>query len=158
MAQEDPNRLSEWLLLARRQIPVLRQRLDDWLRAVREEPSLIWQTPAVRYGAYGLTGLILLGVAVRFTRALAPPTPEGVRAAATSADFHVVCADAECSKHFVIHRPFGFDDFPVRCPSCGKNSGIMARPCNSSTCKGRWVAPIKVDRVLKCPLCGGRFE
>ncbi|MCH7884603.1 MAG: hypothetical protein IIC01_05070 [Planctomycetes bacterium] len=158
MAQENPNRFSDWLLLARKQAPILYSRARDWVDAVREEPSLIWRTPAVRYAVYGLAGVIVLSGAMRLMRAFVPPPPKGAQAAATSGDFHVVCTDPECETHFVIHRPFGFDDFPVSCPTCRKHSGAQARRCDSLTCRGRWVAPVSVDHTWKCARCGRRIE
>ena len=47
MAQEKPNRLTEWYLALREHAPTLRQGFGDWLEAVRAEPVLLWQTPAV---------------------------------------------------------------------------------------------------------------
>ena len=41
MAQEDPNKLVEWLLAFREHAPVVRRRFLDWLEVVREEPVLL---------------------------------------------------------------------------------------------------------------------
>jgi hypothetical protein len=158
MAQEDPNRFSEWLMLLRRQAPIVRQRAADWVDAVREEPILIWHTPAVRYGVYFAVGMVLMWGGVRLTRALAPPLPSGARAVADSADFHVVCSNEACNAHFIIHREFGFDDFPVECPACKQLTGRAAVRCNAPACKGRWVAPLPDGDQLKCPHCGRRLD
>ncbi|MGB2984289.1 MAG: hypothetical protein WBE26_00260 [Phycisphaerae bacterium] len=156
MAQERPNRLTEWLLLTRKQVPVVRQHFENWLAAVREEPALVWQTPAVRYATYGAGGLMLVWIATWVAGGLAPPLPEDARPA-TRADFHVVCTNPECGYHFVIHRKLGFHGFPVKCPRCQQKTGTQARRCNSPTCRGRWVAPEKIEGELHCPVCGGRF-
>lgn len=155
MAQERPNRLVEWLLHARRSAPVVRQHLEDWVEACKQEPRLIWETAAVRYATYLVSGLILVKIASTTVAALAPPPPALARPAATKADFHVLCTEAGCGTHFVIHRRFGFRDFPVACPTCGKAKGYWARPCASATCRGTWVVPVE-DRVgRRCPRCGG---
>ncbi len=158
MAQEDPSRLVEWLLLVRKQLPVARRHLQDWLAAVRQEPVLIWETVAVRYAVYGLAGVVLLWGVTRVPGMLTPPPPANARPEATTADFHVVCSGAQCSHHFVIHRKFGFRKFPVECSRCKRKTGVQARRCHSPTCQGRWVAPQKVDGALCCSVCGGRFD
>ena len=158
MAQERPNPIIEWLTILRKQIPVLREHVEDWVEQVREEPALIWATPAVRYVTYGLSAMVVLWVATGIAGAITPPPPASARATATTADFHVVCADPQCGHHFVIHREFGFHRFPVQCPRCEKMTGFSARRCNSPTCLGRWVAPVEDEGGLKCPICGTRFE
>ena len=157
MAQERPNRLAEWLMLVRKQTPIVREHLAAWIEAVREEPRLAWETSGVRYAAYGLAALVLVWVATSFAGWLAPPAPSA-RPAATTADFHVVCSDPNCGHHFVIHRKFGFHGFPVECPQCKHQTGVSARRCNSPACDGRWVAPFQTDQGLICPLCGTKLE
>jgi hypothetical protein len=158
MAQEKPNRFVEWYLLAKAHWPVLHERFREWCAAVREEPILIWETPAVRYTAYGLAGMIGLVITLKVGGALVPPPPVGAKATATTADYHVVCSDANCGHHFVIHRKFGFRGFPVECTKCGKPTGQRAVRCNSKTCQGRWIAPLQTDAGRQCPLCGQLFE
>ncbi len=158
MAQENPNRLVEWLQLLRGHVPVIRQRFEGWVSAIREEPMLIWQTAVVRYTVYGLGVVVLLWGVSTIAGSLVPSPPANARPEATKADFHIVCSNPDCGYHFVIHREFGFRKFPVVCPKCGKSTGEQARRCNSETCRGRWVVPKKVDDELCCPICGARFE
>ena len=158
MAQEKPNRLVEWLLLARKQWPVARRHFDDWWAAVREEPALFWQTVAVRYVVYGLSAFLLMFVLVKGVSLITPPPPASAKPAATTADFHVVCSNAKCGHHFVIHRKFGFRSFPVVCPHCKNETGIAARKCTSESCKGQWVAPQKSSDGLTCPHCGRKLD
>jgi len=158
MAQERPNRLAEWLILFRKQMPVMREHFAGWLTAVREEPRLLWETLAIRCAVYGLSGLMLIWSVTTFTGWLTPPPPPNARSAATTADFHVVCSDTDCGYHFVIHRPFGFRKFPVQCPKCKRETGAFARRCNSATCGGRWVAPVQMEQGTNCPLCGAKLE
>ena len=157
MAQERPSRLAEWLMLVRKQTPIVRERLATWIEAVREEPRMAWETSAVRYAVYGLAGGVLVWLATSVSSWLAPP-PSSARSAATTADFHVVCSDPNCGYHFVIHRQFGFHKFPVECPQCKGETGVSARRCNSSSCRGRWVAAVQTDQGVKCPLCGAKLD
>jgi len=141
MAQEKPSKLVEWYLALREHAPTLQQGLADWFEAVRNEPVLLWETPAVRYAVYGIGGIVLatcVSLAVSF---MTPPPPTGAQEAATSADFHVICANHNCGKHFVIRRAFGFDDFPVPCPYCGRDEGRRAVPCTADDCTRRWILP-----------------
>lgn len=153
MAQEKRNRLVEWLEIIRRQTPLLREHGKAWLEAVSEEPRLIWQTPVVRYTTYGLIALVSLWTITGFIDLWAPPSSQ-IRPIATTADFHVVCSDVTCGYHFVIHRPFGFDQFPVECPDCRRQTGVQARRCYSTTCRGRWAPPQPGDHELRCGVCG----
>ena len=157
MAQEHPNRLAEWLTLARKNAPLAREHFQDWIDAVREEPRLAWETPAVRYSVYTVGGLVAIWILTTTVSWMAPPPPPSARAAATTADFQVVCSNRGCGNHFVMNRPFGFNDFPVICPRCQQQTGASARLCNSSTCNGRWVAPVRRDDGLYCPICAARF-
>ncbi len=157
MAQEKPNPFAEWLQVVRTQAPVARARAAAWFAAAREEPALIWRTPAVRYGAYGLAAAVLLVSVQAGMGMFTTPLPADAGAGATSADFHVVCSSNSCRHHFVIHRDFGFDDFPVECARCKKATGLSARRCYSSTCHGRWMAPQRRGTVEACPHCGAEF-
>lgn len=145
-------------MLIRKQTPIVREHFAVWLEAVREEPRLAWETSAVRYTVYVLAGVVLVWLATALTGMLIPPPPPSARAAATTADFHVVCSDPPCGYHFVINRKFGFDDFPVKCPQCKRETGVSARRCNSASCGGRWVAPVRTDQGLRCPVCGAKLE
>lgn len=158
MAQEKPNRLAEWVLIVRRGAPLLRERLDDWLEAVREEPRLLYQTSAARYAGYALIGTVLLWGVTRIPAMIVPPPSPDAQARANSADFHVVCSGESCAYHFVIHKEFGFRRFPVPCPACGGETGRRARRCNAARCRGRWVAPTISDGTLACPRCRSHFD
>lgn len=153
MAQEDPNRLSEWILLVREQLVSWRLCLTDWFDAVREEPVLLWQTPAVRYGLYASAASVGVWFISVFVGMMIPAPPAEAGPEATTADYHVVCSETQCAKHFVIHRKFGFNKFPVSCPKCHRSTGSQARRCLSPACAGRWVAPENRDEKWLCPRC-----
>lgn len=137
--------VKEWL-------PTVRVRFGEWWAACRGEPILFWHTPAIRYSAFALGGLLaiwaVLGVVGMFTPAGKTGVPR-----ATTADFHVICTDPACGAQFVIKKPFGFHKFPVECPRCKKTTGERALRCVSATCKGKWVTPRLVDGAYRCPDC-----
>lgn len=161
MAQEEKNRLADWLLLLRDQLPELRQRLRAWLTSIYQEPRQLlelWNLSAIRYTTYFLVGLILLWGVSWTANAIAPPPPASALPKATSADYHVVCSQETCRHHYVIHRNFGFDQFPVACTQCKKQTGRRAVRCFSNTCRGSWVAPNVQDGVRSCSSCGKSLE
>jgi hypothetical protein len=158
MAQERPNRLVEWLLLLREQWPVARRKFEEWLAQVREEPVLFWETTAVRYVIYGLAAIVLSAVALKARSWIVPPSSVSAVKRATTADYHVICTNASCGHHFVIHEKFGFHGFPVECPKCRQKTGEQARKCTSKTCQSRWVAPLEKNGASICPHCGTGFE
>ncbi len=158
MAQEDRNLLVEWYELLRKQLPILRKYGKEWFEAVREEPVLLWETPAVRYSVYGFGAIIVLWGASTAASMLVPPPPKSAGPIATTADFHVVCTGTNCTHHFVLHREFGFRGFPAACTRCGRDTALQARRCNSDTCLGRWVAPRRDADRSSCPRCNHRFE
>ncbi len=136
----------EWL-------PSARQQVGEWAQACRAEPILIWHTPAVRYTVYVLAFVILAYAVSCLVWLASPGGPEPVPYAET-ADFHVICTDPSCGKHFVINREFDFDDFPVECIKCKKRSAYHAFRCFSETCQGKWVVPKSENDKLVCPYCG----
>lgn len=118
-------------------LPTVRIRLAAWAEACREEPVLIWHTPAIRYSTYAVGALIGLWVVTSFVGMWAP---KNVIPPARTADFHIVCTNTACRHHFVINRKFGFDDFPVTCPKCKKETGERAVRCAGGPRDGEWVA------------------
>ncbi len=152
MPVEKDSKIAKWIAAIREGLPALRAHFDEWKDAVREEPTLIWATPAIRYTAYGLVGLIVVGVLV-WSAGLFHPAE--VAPPAETANFHVLCTAPGCAHHFVINREFDFDDFPVICPQCEQKTGQRAVRCLSKTCNGCWVVPTKRDHQYRCPFCGG---
>ncbi|MEK6797865.1 MAG: hypothetical protein AABZ12_02750 [Planctomycetota bacterium] len=158
MAQERPKRFVEWLTILRQRWPMVRQQAVEWWSQVREEPRLLGEAPVVRYAAYGLGGLIAVWTLQTIVQTITPPPPASAQARTTTADYYVVCTSPACAEHFIVHRAFGFDGFPVKCPKCGGKTGFSARPCASAECQGRWVVPQEVDGVRQCPHCGSRLN
>ncbi len=158
MAQERPSRVHDWVHAVRTQTPVVRAQFREWTAEVKEDPGLIWQTAVVRYLTYGVMALLAAWLVRGGITLIAPPPPPNSRPTATSADFFCRCAASGCGRRFVIHRPFGFDDFPVECPRCSQPSGLPARPCHSAACRGDWVVPTVRDDGKYCSICGTRFD
>ena len=153
MAQEDRNRLVEWYGILCKQGIVVRHGVAAWWEAAKEEPRLIWETPVIRYGTYGVCGFVLLWGTMWFATSIAPPPSANAKPAAVTADFHVVCSNPTCGHHFVVHRKMGFRKFPIVCSKCREKTGAKAHRCNSQECGGLWVSATEVDGVATCPLC-----
>jgi len=117
-------------------LPTVRERFTAWGQACREEPSLIWQTPAVRYTTYVVGGLLASWLLVSVVNMFAP---QNATAPARTADFHVICTNTGCGHQFVVNRKFGFDKFPVVCPRCQKATGERAIRCSGGPRDGAWV-------------------
>lgn len=154
MAQESPNRLSDWYLAIRAWLPTARVRLHEWYAQVREEPRLIWETTAIRCGVYVVGAALVFWLLATIISLVTPPPPADALPPAQEAYFHVICASPSCGHHFTIYRKKSFDDFPVACPRCRKETGQLARQCFSSACRGRWVVPLDREGRAICPQCG----
>ena len=144
------SKISAWLTALREGWPSVRAHFNEWKEAVREEPRLIWQTPAIRYSVYVIAGVAAIWT---LTWALSLMAPAEVKPMARTADFHVLCTNPGCGNHFIINRKFGFDDFPVVCPKCQQRTGERAARCVSPTCHGRWVVPVVREGEYYCPIC-----
>ncbi len=154
-----PNR-NQWVDLleaAKERKENAREQFRDWVGAVREEPSLIWQTPIVRYGVYSIGGLMLLLFVNAGINAMAPAGGKRVEPRATTALFDVVCYNSSCGRHFVIERKFRFRRFPVTCPYCKEDTGHRAARCNSQQCHGKLVVTAVEDDTIYCSECGARL-
>lgn len=154
MPPSDDNRLIYWFFLIKDEwLPSQRRRLGEWFTACRAEPSLIWQTPQVRYSVYGLGGLAAVLCVITLVHTITPPPPANARPRATTATFHVVCSEPECDHHFMVERKFSFKKFPLQCPKCQKQTGQSAMRCFSETCKGKYVLPKERDGKRYCSEC-----
>ncbi len=138
MPVDKESRLALWIGAVREWAPTVRPRLVEWWEVIRENPVLIWQTPAVRYSVYGL-GLIVAVLVLQWGASLLlPPQMVGSEPART-AQFHVLCSNPSCGHHFVIERKFKFKDFPVQCPKCHQQTGHRAVRVNTGPDRGKWV-------------------
>jgi hypothetical protein len=152
MPVEEPGKISQWMHAFRMWLPSARQRSAEWYETVREEPALVWHTPAVRYGLYAIGALVLVLIVQWGIGFLSAGGPE-VQPPAKTASFHVLCSTPNCRYHFVINRKFGFDSFPVECPKCHQETGQRAYQCFSKTCNGRWTYGTQVNKQTICARC-----
>ncbi len=153
MPMPSRDKWAEWRELAAQFREQTRVQFNEWVFACRDEPALIWQTPLVRYITYGAGGLLSI-LALRFAMLLFVPTNAGeIAPRAVTAHFDVVCTDSDCGRYFKIERKFRFDDFPVRCFFCKKETGHLATHCTSDRCGGRITPTVKTDTGVVCRVC-----
>lgn len=130
-----------------------REQIRQWWEDVRQEPSLFWQTVAIRYIAYALVGLAGVATLRTVVGALQPPDAGVFQPRATTANFDVICYNPDCGKHFVIKRKFRFHKFPVTCPFCKQKTGQHALRCSSDTCRGKLVITVEEEDTIYCTEC-----
>ena len=154
MPPSQNNRLIAFILLLKDEwLPAQRNRFNEWYFECRQEPILFWETPKVRYGTYALGGITALWI-ITWLIGSFDPVPTDARPRATTAGYHVTCGRNDCGHHFLIDRKFGFDDFPVVCPQCHKETGQQSMRCLSSKCKGKYVLPAEREGKKVCRECG----
>jgi hypothetical protein len=135
MPVEKESKTSQWISALREWLPTVGPRLKEWWEVVRENPRLIWETTNVRWAALAVAVLVSLFMVRGCVTAIIPASRGEP---AETALFHVTCTNPGCHHHFVIEREFGFDDFPVQCPKCGKETGVHA-VLKPGAGGGRWV-------------------
>ena len=136
---DEESKLTKVMVAFREWLPTVKPYLAERYAFVRETPGLVWRLPEVRYSIIVLGGVLVV-ILLRFSVGFISLVPEGeVRPFATTGDFHVICTNEQCKKHFVINRKFKFDDFPVACPACTQETGRRALRCRSKTCRGQLV-------------------
>ena len=131
-----------------------RHGLRRWCDEARVEPTLIWQTPAVRYVAYALGGLVTFLALSSAIGMLQLPVPEHVQPRAKTAHFQVICSNPACGKYFLIERKFRFSKFPVSCAYCRELAGHRALRCSSDKCLGAMAIVVEEDGKTYCSQCG----
>jgi hypothetical protein len=158
MPPSNPNRFTTWYLIIKDEwLPGQKERLAAWFQAARQEPRLVWQTPQIRYGAIGVGAFAGLMILFSFLGSFSSNSNVS-RERARTADFMVICSDARCGYTFVINKKFSFDDFPVPCPKCHRESGMRAVRCWSKSCGGKHVAAREEEGQLVCPKCNAVLD
>ena len=153
MPAPERNRWMEWWEITRSRKEAARIGLREWWEAVKAEPELVWQTPAVRYTTF-LIGALIAVIAVRTAiDMLQPVDPALMTPLAKTANFDVICSNARCGRHFIIERKFKFRKFPVSCPYCELKTGQRALRCTSKTCRSKLVLTVRVDGQVHCADC-----
>ncbi len=129
------------------------EELRQWYDAAKAEPTLIWQTPLVRYAVYGLGAFVVIMVVRTGIVMLQPADSARFQPRATTAHFDVICSNESCGRHFKIERRFKFREFPVDCPYCKMPNGELALRCGSDTCRGRLVITVEEKKAIYCAHC-----
>ncbi len=151
---DEESKFAKVVVAFREWLPTVKPYLAERYAPVRETPGLLWRLPEVRYTALALGVLVALSI-FQFAGGCLSFAPEGeVQPLATTGDFHVVCTNEQCKKHFVINRKFKFDDFPVECPTCKQDTGQRALRCRSKTCGGQLVPTEIRGGDYVCRQCG----
>jgi len=153
MPAPERNRWAEWVQIGKERKEAARVSFNEWVEQVKLEPTLIWQTPAVRYTTYAI-GSIVAVLIVRTAIDMIQPVPASmITPRARTADFNVICSNPQCRKNFTIQRKFNFHDFPVKCPFCKQMTGQHAMRCRSETCHGKLVITKTSEGVTRCTEC-----
>ncbi len=136
---DEESKFAKVMVAVREWLPTVKPLLAERYAPVRETPGLVWRLPEVRYTALALGVLFVVSILQFAGSCLSFAPEEAFQPRATTGDFHVLCTNEQCKKHFVINRKFKFDDFPVACPTCKQETGQRALRCRSKTCRGQLV-------------------
>jgi len=134
----------------------LRERKEDfssnfsqWKADVREDPSLLWRTPAIRWSLIVLLAIGAVVTSIYVTQSLTPAAGEGWEAATRTATIYVACTDPACRRSHAAQVPMSFRDWPMKCDFCGGERVYRATLC--PRCRG-WFATAPGEST-ECPLC-----
>jgi hypothetical protein len=136
------SKIAMWIHALREYAPTLRVRAAESWGAIRENPAAIWYSPATRYAAIAIGGVIAILIIRVVVGALTPPLPEGAGKPSDTAVFYVICNNETCEKHnrpMAIQRKTKFKRFPVTCPHCNQKTCYRALRETSGPNKGQWV-------------------
>jgi len=124
--------------------------LRRWGAEVREDPTLLWRTAAVRVGLWVVLGVVVLLTARALTRSLVSLAREGQgEQAAPVAILRVACASTSCRHTYTSHQPMDFAAWPMVCPRCGQATVYRAKLCPKCH---RWYGTVPGAPKV-CPLC-----
>lgn len=108
--------------------------LRRWREAVREDPLLIWRTPAVRIALFALLAVVLFLFA-RWAIPTFTPAAGGrnFEKATDTATLFVACSRTECLDQRSIRLPMDpstwKERWPLTCEKCGQKSVYRAQRC-----------------------------
>jgi hypothetical protein len=128
-----------------------RELLAAWGDEVRQDPSRLWRTSAVRVGLYVAAGATLAGAAYWLAGAIAPRPSVDTEAAAIAktATLYVVCTAESCRATYAVRRPRTFSEWPTTCEKCGATTLQRAQLCQ--VCRN-WYA-LAPGGARSCPHC-----
>ncbi|MBK9126967.1 MAG: hypothetical protein IPM13_04115 [Phycisphaerales bacterium] len=150
MDERPSTRLQDVPHLLRDRLDALPDRWAAWREAFREDPALLFRTPAFRILLWIVGGLILLFAAQALIRGLTPPGAQGAGERATPwAVLYVACSDPACLHATSTRQARDFKAWPLTCEQCGKRTVYRAAQC--ATC-ARWFA-VGPGEAAVCPHC-----
>jgi hypothetical protein len=130
MPVQKQSKVQAWIAAFREWMPTVRVRAEEWWLTLRAEPVQALKSPVVHYIGLGILALI----AIYIISVLAGScVPEGPAQIDHKVMFHVLCSEPSCRHHFAIRQKEKYDDFPVKCPKCGRETGYHAQPVKQGT-------------------------
>ena len=157
MPVSKPSKLQELMVGLREWLPGVKPRAIEWWETIREEPGQLWASLAFRCVCLVAGGIVVLWISTAIVSWVARGPQSAHGPAARTANFDVLCSDADCAHRFVINRKFSFHKFPVTCIKCKQETGQRGRRCASNTCSGKLAIALESDLGPICNQCGQRF-
>lgn len=134
----------------RERVADLQSDLRRWRADLREDPSLLWRTTAVRVLLWLTVGVCALVGVWYLTTGLLPAGERGEPEQATHlATLYVACTNPFCYTSYITRQPMDFDGWPLACRECGQRTVYRAKLC--PTCH-RWYATVP-GAPNQCPFC-----
>jgi hypothetical protein len=128
----------------------LRGNLRQWSADVREDPGLLWRTPAIRVAFWLGVGLVAFFAARFAANAILPADADAEFKQPTQlATLYVACINPECRESYTTRQPMNFSAWPLTCRKCGRATVYRATLC--PTCH-HWFATVP-GREHNCPFC-----
>ena len=134
----------------REQINAAPERIRELKDRFRENPRDVLESPVVRAIGLIILGLLLIFAAGWFARGLTPGGPAALTEEATPwSVLYVACTNPACLATATIKRERDFNEWPIKCDKCGRESVYRARACTSC---GQWYA-VAPGGSAGCPHC-----
>ena len=138
---------------AREAILGFKGRFHAWQAELKDDPTLLWRTPAVRIGLYLILGIALL-LSVRWATHSLAGAGAGADPARKMATVFVACTNPECLKSGSARVAMDFKEWPLKCETCGQLTVYRATICK--TCRN-WYA-VGPSGPEGCPFCRKKAE
>lgn len=125
-------------------------RWHAWREAFRENPRVIWRSPAVRLGGLALLAIVIIMGVQTLIGALAPRSGVGGGGRyLQEATLYVACTNAACRASYTTQQALDFKGWPLKCQKCGGASVYRASRCG--VCR-HWFASAP-GAAHACPFC-----
>lgn len=128
-------------------------RLRQWRADIRDDPWIIWRSPATRIGiwcALGLVLILIIQAGIDWTRPA--DVKQHLDKATPWTTLFVSCANPLCRHSFTAHTAMDFRNWPMSCEKCGARSVYRATRCTRC---GQWYA-LAPGQGPGCPNCAER--